>query len=253
MSDQDVFKETPTDPNGETPVAPSSEVDPIATKLASIVREDGTPKYDNIEKALDALAESQSFISKITQENSSLRTQQEELAKKAEKADTLEEVINRLKNSPEPKESTPPVGKEITEATVSEIDKAVDARIKAREEQEKLVSNFNNVNQQLLAKFGERANEIVRSKAKELDLTLEEFKTLAAKSPKLVLGHFEIKSNEPAPSTSSVNTVGFRPKEDELKRPEQSLLSGPGANTKNITDFMSKIRAESFKKYGITE
>jgi hypothetical protein len=69
-------------------------------------------------------------------------------------------------------------------------------------------------------------------------LVLELFNTSAPKGP--------------TPTTSSVNTSGFKPQEqDALKRPEKSLLSG--ATSKQQAEFMRQIKERVYARNGITQ
>lgn len=253
LSDQDVFDANAADQQPTEQVAPLNGDDDVATMLSSIVREDGTPKYKDVNTALKSLSESQAHISRIENENRELRAREEELSRKAIEADTLQSIVDRLTNgTPTPKESTPPAGKEpSSDATVEQqIEKA----LKAREEQARAKTNLENVNNEILKKFGEKSNEVVKAKADDLGITLDEFKMLAAKSPKLVLGHFSISSTPATPSStqSSVNTTGMKSSEPELKRPERSVLSGPGANTEHAVAHLREIRERVYKEHGVT-
>lgn len=252
MSDQTVFDNSADQQDNNEPVAPSNGSSEVDTMLASIVREDGTPKYKDVATALKALSESQAHINRLENEHRELRAREEELSRKALEAETLQSIVDRLTNgNPTPKEPTPPAGN--GEPSTATVEQLVDKAIRAREEQATAATNLQNVNKEILNKFGEKASEVVKAKSEELGITLEEFKMLAAKSPKLVLGHFSIASTTPAPSTpSSVNTNGFKPKDPELKRPERSVLSGPGANTKNAVEHLKQIREVIYKEHGIT-
>lgn len=255
MSDQDVFntENKSADQQEENKqVAPNESVDPWADKLKTITREDGTPKYKSVEEALEALAESQKFISTLKGENSELRSREEELSRKAAEAEALEEVVRRLKEGEQvkPKENTTPEGGLNDDATV---EKKLEELLNRKQQEAQALNNLKQVNDELLNKFGEKAPDVVKAKAQELGMTTEELKSLAAKSPKLVLGHFGSTPSKTPANTSSVNTVGLKPKDETVKQPEHSLLSGRGATDRARAEYMRQIREDVYKKHGISE
>lgn len=254
MSDHDAFNDKPADQQGNVEqVAPQSNVDAFADKLASITREDGTPKYKSVEDALEALAASQKFIDTLKGENTELRTREEELSRKAAEAEALEEVVRRLKEggNEKPKEQTTPEGGQNDDATV---EAKIEQLLAKKQAEGQAAANLKQVNDELLNKFGEKANETVKAKAKELGMTTDELKSLATRSPKAVLSYFGTSpSRMPTPNTSSVNTIGLKPQDEGVKQPEKSLLAGSGANTKARAEYMRQIREEVYKRNGITE
>ncbi len=80
-----------TEPQTPAVVAPVVVADPL---LATIVNEEGKPKYSSVQDALKALASSQAHIKTLESENSQLRE-----AKTT--ALTLEEVLKAIKPSAE--------------------------------------------------------------------------------------------------------------------------------------------------------
>lgn len=255
MSDQDVFDNKPADQqtNDVTEeVAPSSKIDLFVDKLMAIKREDGSPKYDSVEKALDALVESQTFIPRLQEENQILRAELDDASKKLLGATSLDTVLERIKTVTTEELGATPPSSELANDTAT-LETQIEAAIKRREAQNAAIGNVKNVDATLRAKYGERANDVVLAKAAELGLEPDEFKALAAKSPQLVLGHFDIKSSTVSPTTSSVSLHNLEPAAERVSRPEKSILSGVGANDKNRTELWRKIRAEVYKDNGVTE
>lgn len=250
MSDQDdIFnKQEQTPPVVDDKAAAKEVADIWVEKLASIVRPDGTPKYTSVEDALDALRASQEHIARIETENASF-------AEKAKETETLRETLERLKgttmNEEKPTQVTPASGGQSDEA-------AIDARVKlaleTREQQTHAVNNVKKVQDELIKKFGsrEKAQEAIVAKATELGVTTEKLKLDSAQSPALVLALFGGNTNAPTPNITSLNIRGFKPAETEIKRPEQSLLSGPGATDAKRAALMREIKENVYKKHGIT-
>lgn len=247
MTDLFDEKNTPS-----TPATPEVKVDDtildlFADKLLAIKKEDGTPKYDTLEKALDALAASQQHIPRLEAENKLL-------ADKAARAAELEEIVKRMSNgNTEPEKPvvvTPPSG------GLSKEDAATLVRQVLNEEKQVSVAvqNVMGVQNKLIETYGGEAGalEALKAKAKELGTTLPKLKELSAQSPDVVLALFGRTSGSPSATTSSINGGAFRPQETELKRPEKSLISGVGATDKNRIEFMKQVRDRVNKRLGVT-
>ena len=224
----------------------------FADKLMAIKKDDGTPKYDSIDKALDALKASQDHITRLENEARDREQKVAELAKEAEKKTELEKLLQRMtegNNSEKPIEVTPPTGG-LSEKDAADLVKRI---LSERDQQTTAVENLRNVNDKLISKYGtvEAAKEVVENKAKELGIPLEKFKELSATSPSLVLSLFGENSLPNNPISNSYRLPNNQTVE-ELKRPEKSLLSGSGANDKARAEFMAKVRDKIYKKYDIT-
>lgn len=248
MSDPtNVFEEQVGTPPENVKAADQSTVDVFVEKLMNITREDGTPKYESIEKALDALKNSQDHIARLEADNAELRRLTEE-AKKLE--DTIKQMGGNVNNEEKPKEVTPSDNGGLSEAAAVELVKKI---LNESKQTDVAVNNLRTVNDKLKAKFGEKASEVVAQKAQELNTTTEKLKQLSLENPNLVLSLFGTTlSGTPSPATSNYT---FKPevKNEEIKRPEKSLLSGVGATDKNRAALMAKIREEVYRKNNITQ
>jgi hypothetical protein len=240
------------DPNTDpTKVATSPSLDPIADKLKVLVNKDGKPKYENADKAIDALIHSQAHIERLEAEAADRNRELEETRIKAAQAEALEAVIERLKPGTPPEVKTTPSTNGLSEeATIKELEKIIERREVAKVAQ----ANFDSVNAQLLAKFGspEAAKIAVAQKAAELGLTTQELGALSSKSPKAVLSYFgeTPRTVQPTTPTSTtpltpINTI------EPPKAPKKSLLLG--ATSKEQRAFMAEIKKDVYKKHGIEE
>ena len=84
-------------------------------------------------------------------------------------------------------------------------------------------------------------------------MSVEELGSMAATKPKAVLSWFvqAPQHTNTSVTTSSVNTSKFQQAQQEsVGRPVKSLLSG--ASSQEQIDYMRKIKAEVYSKYGIT-
>lgn len=240
------------DQNHQPPVPPVSS-DPFADKLKSIVNDQGQPKYENTEKALEALAASQAHIKKLEDEAKAREQETQKLREEATKAEALEEIVSRLTANSQnktKKDDPPPVDVEkvITDKVTSVLSQ--------REAQIRANANGQDVRNSLVAKFGDvdKAREAVNSKAAELGMTNEALAALSTQNPKLVLTLFGITNTQSssAPVVPSGTPLNPPKKDEPLKAPEHSIISGVHATDKNRKELMARIKEQVYKEHGIT-
>lgn len=237
--------------DGETPPVIVDEnaappVDIWAEKLKTIVREDGTPKYQSVDAALEALTASQNHIAQ-------LEAEAKVLADKARENETLKEQLERL--GKKMNEEKPAVRPDANGGLSAEAAKELVQNIlKGERETEVAINNIKTVQNSLVSKFGSEkaAQEAVVAKAKELGVSLDKLKQDSATSPNLVLALFGNVKPSPAPNVATINLARPQPTDEQIKRPEKSVLSGRGATDQNQTDLMRQIRESIHKKHGIT-
>lgn len=230
---------------------PAAEPDVVQVYLQSILNDEGRPKYDSLEKALEALKHSQEYIPQLKQTLQQKETELAEAAEKLKQQQSLEETIQRLKQmsdqeqQPAPTPVTPVEGQVLSEDRIAEL-------FNQLLEQRQLVStqqtNEAKVNKALNDKFGDKASEVVAQRASELGMTVEQLKQLSQASPDAVLAWFNVK---PQTVTSAARTGFVSPPpvapSDELPRPSKSLLSG--ATSKEQKEHLKAIRAQVERKY----
>lgn len=242
------------DQNTQPPNTPPENNDPFADKLKNITNEQGQPKYKDTNAALDALIASQQHIQRLEAEAAERKRVEDELKSKASQADVLQEVVNRLtkNNSVEtPKVETPTN----TGLTEDKIEQLVTQQLEKRRAQETAQKNVVEVTNSLTAKFGDevKTKAAVAQKAAELGTTAEALGILSSSNPKLVLSLFGITAPTSTPAiTTPSSSNSNSPPSNELKRPERSLLSGPGATDKNRREMMQKIKEDIYRKFEIT-
>ncbi len=245
------------DQNTNTPtVVVDSNVssDPFADKLKEIVNEQGQPKYKDTNAALEALKASQDHIKRLEAEKQAEKAIVDAAAAEKVRADALEEIVKRMtSNSPQtPKQvETPTNAGTSEEATIKLLEKVLTARDNDAEAKR----NSSNVQNALLAKFGDmdKTKVQVAAKAKELGMTPQELGTLSSKNPQLVLTVFGLAGPTPSPQGTVPSATPFNPPQNNqaLERPAQSLISGAGATDKNRKAMMEKIRLDVYKKFNV--
>lgn len=244
----DIFEQKPT--TQEAPeVTNTSSADIFAHQLMSIKNERGEPKYNSIETALDALKHSQEYIPQIKSEAERWKAEAERLQAELAQRATVEETISKFTT-----QRTPEAPSTTTEAPKALDESAVEAMLQraltAREQKQLAEQNLSAVSAQLTQKYGEKAKEVLASKATELGMSMESVKQIASSSPSAVLAWFNTSS--PAPSGAPVrSTVSLpdTPRDTELKSPSKSLLRG--ASSKDQIEFLKKIREEVYRKHDI--
>lgn len=176
--------------------------DPYADKLQEIVNEEGVQKYKSIEDAIEGLKHSQEFIAKLKQENEQFRSE-------IDKRLSAEQVLKELKAENKPDE------KPSTEFSPEAIQELVDKRLEAKTVEQRAKANEDLVQQKLKQEFGDKANEIVMSKAKEMNLSPDNLRKLSQESPQAVFSMFGLASTKQESVASklhsSVNTEASPP------------------------------------------
>tara|TARA_R100000687_G_C6447977_1_gene163778 strand:- start:788 stop:1624 length:837 start_codon:yes stop_codon:yes gene_type:complete len=228
----------------------ASSGDVFADQLASIKNERGEPKYKDLPTAIEALKHSQEYIPQVKQENETLKQELDRLKAELEQRGSLEETVERL--TARQREEAAPSPQEMQGLTPEQVEELLEQRLTQREQRLKAQANETQVSEAITAKYGEKAREVVQSKAQEYGMTPAEMQQWAAKNPKAVLALFEVKPTPQGnkPSSSSVNIPPVRPNDsNELQPPEKSLLRG--ASMKDQMEYMRRVRESTNKRLGI--
>ena len=247
----DIFNEAST----QTAPSQPQEGDALATKLASITNEKGEPKYANVDVALDALKNSQDYIPSLKNE---LASKDAELAEiRAQMAETQgmvkaqEELVRLMQTQqttaqPEPMVAPQPASSQDT----VDINSLVQAAFQAHQQQTVANENLNEVNKALASQYGDKAVEVLQTKAQELNTTPEAIQEMAKQNPTMALKLLGTEKPK-AMSYGGTNTAAWpTPKVEPLTAPAKSMLAG--AKQSEIKDFMKAVQAEIYREHGIT-
>jgi len=240
-NNQDNKQETPVEVNPQSG-------DIFSDQLKSITAEDGRQKYDTVEKALEALTHSQTLIPTLQTQVSTQEQEISQLREELAKSKGAQELVDSLTNHQQAEQAGNPSETQFGEADVASL---ISATLDKREQVQVQTTNVDKVQTALMNAYGAKAQEVVQAKAKELNTTPEALGTLAASSPDMVLALFNNKSTSPSVTNSSFNLGFNEPQDVPLGRPEKTLLSG--ATSADQREFMAKVKAEVYKKHGITE
>lgn len=219
----------------------------IAKQLSEIKREDGSQMFDSVEKALESLAHAQRIIPEL---KNNLKAKEEEVASLSsslEKAATVEDVISRISNSKQDTNANPRVDS-VDEDTIGKL---VKEQINSYRQAEIVEANRKQVNEALIAKFGdaEKASLALEAKAKELGVGKEFLASMADKSPKALMAYFSNAAGAASnPTTSSVNIRKGDEGRNPNEIPEFSLST---TSSRDQLEIMKKIKEQVFKKYEV--
>lgn len=251
MPDPDIFDVTPPTPVETPPTTPPVTPPPPVTdiyadQLGAIKNEDGTPKYDSIEKALVALTQGQLHITKLEDESAVTSIELEALREQAAKAESVDEIVARLTNAQQNTDViTPTPG--VDEAAVNQL--IVDA-MNANSEKANREANVDLVQNTLISKYGDKAADVISAKAIELGITKEALREMSSANPKVALALFEVVApNRDMPTSTSVNLERGPQEPAPVERPKKSLLMG--ATSKEQAAFMAEITNSVYKKHNV--
>lgn len=238
-----IFQETPEPNSGVNPETPASP-NPLDTILSSIKNERGEQKYRTVEEALNGLAHAQSYISTIKSENSVIAANLEKAQAQLSRQEELERIVNDLATRQNKQTETPAAT--FDEAKLTEM---IENKLLSNKAIELAQVNVKQVQDVLLAKFGDKVGEVVNSKATELGLTKEEIGRLAAQSPKAVLTMFGVsgsdarKQSTQAPSSSTLNTTDFAARRNSLVGNREAFSFRPGHTNRDVEEMVDRSAA----------
>ena len=238
-TDQSIFGQGGEQPPTESPEAVAN---PFADKLKTITREDGTPKYETVEAALDALPHANQHISTLEQELAKLREEKEAQTSELLRAKGALEAVDRLvpQGQPTPVNAEPPAAAPAQEEAVDVTEIARQAALEAVNQDRTVAvekANLASVVEQISQQYGDTAEQRFYGKAEELGMSREEINALARTKPKAVLALFpEVKQGTVNVGSSTLSVPASKTPErnadGSLPAPERSVLVG--ANSKDL-------------------
>lgn len=230
-------------PELEQTPAPTSK-DLFTDQLAAIKNESGEQKYDTPEKALEALKHSQQYIPELKSKMELQEQAINELTAKLEATKRVEDIISQ---------QTPQQADGPTSQTLGQEDilRLVSEELSKRSVQDVQKNNQDKVHSTLLSKYGDNAQAEITKKAKEFNMKPSELGELSKSNPAMVLSLFGEKVGNTPIATNSYHIPANAPAAEPVARPAKSILSG--ATAAEQAKHMADIRAEVYRKHGITQ
>jgi len=230
-------------PESTTPIANPNDV--FADQLAVIKNENGVPKYDTVEKAIEALQHSQQYIPQLKTQVSEQERVINELKAKLEASEKVQDIISRQAPQQEDKTTSQ------TSLGEKDILDIVANVLNARSAETTQSINQDKVKKALAERYGANASQEVARRAAELGMKPSEIGELSKKNPAAALALFGEKTGSSSLTTNSYHIPGTPPQHEPVKRPEKSVLSG--ATAKEQAALMAKIKEEIYRKYEISQ
>lgn len=206
---------TPSDTTDPVEPAQNPPQNAYEDLLTTITRDDGTQKYDSVDKALQSINPAQEHLSKVEQENAQLK---EELAKRSNSEDILNQIVSATKT---PTKEAPPVSQGMDEEAINQIVTNALINQSKRDAEE---TNRTTVAKAISKEYGEKSSEVYRSKLEEIGISSDAMSDLIVKSPNAALNLLGIngQSKQVTPKIQgSVNTEAL--KEGQAQKPKAIL------------------------------
>jgi len=246
MTDQVNPFDTNTNPP-KTEDTPPTPKDTFVDQLNGIQNENGAPKYKDIPTALAALGHSQQHITPLEADNTrreqELSTLRGELASKK----SVEDFVQELTNKQEPPKSVPTdtQGLDATAVTALIASQLQQTQLEAVQD-----TNLQSVLGTLNELYGDKAKEVITSKAAEFGTTVAALETMSKDNPSMalaILGNAKV-SKQSTPTTSSV-TINSQQVKPKLESPEKSIMRG--ATGAEVADVWAAVKADVHGRFGV--
>lgn len=226
-----------SDPTVDPQVTPEPAPDPLNELLSQIVDEEGKPKYDSVEKALQGNAHAQKHISTLEQENETLR----------QKAQEMEEVLKQLRGDgdpqpdPAPAEPVPQAPAADQSVDVDSLFEQFQERLTAKQKAEQAEQNKRTALETALKAYGEKTADVIKERASEAGMDYQDLLNLASRSPKAfnkIIGIGDKPNSSSSFTRSSVNTAALPSNGNAPKEFKNPLLSG---KTRDAVDLWNSL------------
>ena len=217
--------------------------DLFADQLAAIKNSDGAPKYDTVEKAMEALQHSQQYIPELKDKVSIQEQEINELKAKLEAGQKVQDIVDKQTPPQQEQQTTEPLGEQAILDIVSSV-------LSKRSVEDTQQVNSEQVNKALVSKYGANAQAEVAKRAKELGMKPSELGALSKSNPAAALALFGEKVSSSPTTTNSYHIPADQVQHEPVKRPEKSVLSG--ATSQEQGDLMRRIKEEVYRKHNIT-
>lgn len=189
--------------------------------LATIVNNEGQPKYSSAEDALKGAAHAQTHIGTLEQENAKLKEEHQ-------KMQDLLANLNQPKEAPVATTTAPESLADKAAYDVDSLFEQFSQRITAKQEAERKEANKRSALQSVVNAYGDKSGEVLESRAKDLGVSKDFLLDLAANSPKAfdsLVALYSKPKGTPSFTTSTVNTTAM-PSNGEQQKLTNPLLTG---------------------------
>ncbi len=220
MNTETIFSattETEVTPATQQSSAATTQLPPEVAELVGLGK-----KYASTEDALKSVPHAQKHIKTLEEE---LAQANAELSRRK----TAEQLLNEIKSGITTDGTPPP-----SQITPDIVEQVVSQQLEKRQQQQMATQNIKQVTSAFSEKFGDKAEEVYNSLARDAGLSVSVLNQLAATSPTAVLKLAGLTGTQTASTTrtsSDVNTSGMRQVQDNS---QLSSRVRPGASTKDV-------------------
>ena len=171
----------------------------------------------------------------------------------------LEDIVKALEekaaagSSVNPLETPTATEAESNTTSEADIESLVEKTLQAKQSEALKAANLSKVDSELTNKFGDKASDMLQSKAKELGMSVEDMKGLAENSPAAVMAMFGESSPSFTAPRSSVNTAGMEHRTERkdwdyyqnMRRTNPKLYYTP-----KVQNELAKAYADGGREFG---
>ena len=183
------------DPQTQEPTEPVDVFKEISSAVGK--------NYSDKDALIKALTEKDSFIETLKTENATTRELVETLATKVDESINAQKVLEELKVTKPEADATP--GQTADKEDVASI---FNELYSSKEKETRAKANQAAVNSKLVELYGDKAAEVLRTKAESLGLGLTRIKELASESPQAVLSLLGAAAGQPKQAGLPPSGVG---------------------------------------------
>ena len=234
MSEENTTEVVDSSTNEDQPKDSPKQEFSIPTEAADFVGKG--KKYQSVEDALSSVPHAQKHIQTLESELAEVK---EELVKRK----TTEDILDEIKSGIVPQQDTT----EPVQFNQDNLEQLVSQTLENREVQKTAHANAKSVSASFMEQYGEKAEEVYNSVAKDNGLTVEQFNSLSATSPDAVLklAGLEKRPQAVEKSTGTVNTEALESAPNG--KSDLSARVKKGATTKDLVDAW-KVAGEKAKR-----
>ncbi len=244
MPDPDIFDDnkvtTPAKDADDKSAAPATDDNKNATDqlLSSVVNEDGTKKYGNLEDFAKGAANAQDHIKKLESELAEVRN-------KGNASDKLDELLDAVKESKGSGQ-----GDDTSTMKPEDVLGIVQDYLKDNKAAETREDNISTVTKVFRDRYGKDASDKLYAKSDDLGFSREEINRMIANNPNAalkVLGEdkAKAKTSDPVGGEGGVATSQFTGK----PTPQAESIMGP-TSSKQLTDAFAASKRRTLERLG---
>lgn len=165
--------------------------------LAQITNPEGNQKYKDVTTALESIKPKDTMILQLQEEVAEAKLKQMELEDTLSKKESAEELVRKVMENQRQQQNTDTPTGEDAEKTI-DIGELVRQELKGLQAEDSKKTNRTRVASVLAESYGDKANDVLASKMKELDISPEFFKGVIEQSPLAALELLGLKAKAKA-------------------------------------------------------